>query len=306
MPCTAHHKFAPVHIGVERTIEVDGVVLLVADVVVVVIMVEAINLCRDACMGKGWGELVDERSLLGPGHVEAGTIALIERLILRRDGINGDALGLECLDETHKIVGVCLVMVGIERAARPRIVANAVGEALHLHPLRARPRRSHYLEVRIDGKNLLEDGDDELRLVRVQTEVLKPRLVAERILGAGEVAAANADAGIAHAVALGGRIGSRQEGTAVGGRHLQQVVARAVGDGISEAVHRLIGRGWLERDVSGISGAGALCQGVLHLLRAVGRGRIDVHLFGKEGKGEEEAKQAASEPPPTEGGFVVT
>ena len=119
MPGTPNDKLPAVHIRVEGIVELDGIVLLVGDVVVVIIVVEAINLRLDARMGKGGSQFVHEGRLFLPRHVEAGTVASVERFVLGRDGIDWDAFGLKRLYEADKVLGIVLIVVGIERAARP-------------------------------------------------------------------------------------------------------------------------------------------------------------------------------------------
>ena len=182
----------------------------------------------------------DEVGFFLPRHIERGAVALVERFVLRAYRIDADAVLLHGLDEFHKIERVVVVAVGIEMAVGPVIVGLPRFQTFHLHPPRACPRRGDYLEAGIDGDDLTEHWYHIAELVAVQREMLQARLVAETVLGAREVAAADGDAGVTDTVAVGRGIGAAEEGLAVRRAHAKQVVATAVGDGEAEAVHRLV------------------------------------------------------------------
>ena len=110
--------------------------------------------------------------------------------------------------------------------------------------------------------------------------MLKPGLVAKGVLRAGEVGTADADAHIAHAIARSARECAGEECLADGRCHLHEVIAGAIGNGIAEAVHLLIGRGWQEHDVLGKGRSRALAFLVFHLHLAVGSRRIDAYTLG--------------------------
>ena len=140
----------------------------------------------------------------------------MQGLVLGRDCIDGDSLRSKGLNKTNEVVGIGLIVVRIERTTRPRIVPHPIGQALHLHPLRTSPRRSHYLQVGIEGKYLFQDGDDIVRLVRIESEVLESGCVAKRIFRRREVRATDTDANITDAITLCARKGSRQESLSIG------------------------------------------------------------------------------------------
>jgi beta-phosphoglucomutase-like phosphatase (HAD superfamily) len=74
----------------------------------------------------------------------------------RRVKINPEMVELiESLHEKNKVFCIRIIMVRVERTTRPGVIPHPVGKALHLHPLRTRPWRSHNLQVWIDGKYLL-------------------------------------------------------------------------------------------------------------------------------------------------------
>ena len=127
----------------------------------------------------------------------------------------------------------------------PRHVRLSGREVVHLHPLRTGPRRSDDLEVRIDGEDLLDDRNDVVFLITLQRKVLEQIIVgtfrvAERVLSAREVVASKGDAGIAHTVSIFRAVGLFEESLTVGGTHLQQVIARRIGECEAKSVHRLI------------------------------------------------------------------
>ena len=62
------------------------------------------------------GASFDESCLFCPWHIEAGTIASVEGLVLRRNGIDGNTLCCKSLNEADEIVGIGLVVLGVEGA----------------------------------------------------------------------------------------------------------------------------------------------------------------------------------------------
>ena len=165
--------------------------------------------------------------------------------------MDADAFALESLDELDEILGVGVVVQGAEVTIGPRVVGTHVGQIVDLHPLGWSPGAADDLEVGIDGKDLLEDGNHVVDLIVEEGEMLEALHVAQRILGARKVVAADRDAAVAHAVARSGREGARQEVVAVLGRHLQKVVARRIGDAVAESVNRLLRLAGIELDGKG-------------------------------------------------------
>ena len=251
VPGRTHHKVSAVHVWVERFKELNGIVLLVGNVIVVVVVVEAIYLRLDAGMSKGRSQLVDKSSLLFPWHIQTCTIAAVERLVLRSDSINGNTLLGKSLYEKNKVFCIRIIMVRVERTTRPGVIPHPVGKALHLHPLRTRPWRSHDLQVWIDGKYLLKNRNNILRLIRMQTKIFQTLFVTKRILCTREVRATYTDAGITDPVTFSPGICPRQECLTVGRCHLHKIVTGTIRNGITKAIHFLITLGRSEHKMPG-------------------------------------------------------
>ena len=207
-------------------------------------------------------QFLDKRGFLICWHIKGCAVARIERLVLRAHGIDGDALTRHGIDELDEIPGIRVAVGGIEMTIGPRIVCRQVCEALHFHPFGTRPRHGNNFERRVDSEYLFQYGDDIIRFIRLQSEVVQSLCVAQRVLGAGEVVAADGDAGIAHAVTLGHGIGLFQQFVAVSGSHLEQIETRSIGDGITEAVYLLFRITGVNHDATGI-GTGGHGDGIL-------------------------------------------
>ena len=247
----ACHQFRAFVILAEGVVDLHRIVVLIAHVVVVVVVVEDVDLRLQAGTLEGTGHALHQLSLFGPRHVARGAVGMVQRLVLGSHSMDADAFALESLDELDEILGVGVVVQGAEVTIGPRVVGTHVGQIVDLHPLGGSPGAADDLEVGIDGKDLLEDGDHVVDLIVEEGEMLEALHVAQRILGARKVVAADRDAAVAHAVARSGREGARQEVVAVLGRHLQKVVARRIGDAVAESVNRLLRLAGIELDGKG-------------------------------------------------------
>ena len=145
-------------------------------------MIEEVYLGADTILLEGRSQLGYEWRFLLPRHVERCAVGLVERLVLRRNGIDIDALLLHGSNELNEVLGIVLTIVRIQVTVGPRVERLLGVDIRNLHPFRTSPRSSDNLHVGIDSQNLLQNRDDILSLVAVETEVIESRLVAERIL----------------------------------------------------------------------------------------------------------------------------
>ena len=211
-------------------------------------MIEKINLGCDTILLERRSEFGYECSLFLPRHVERSTVGLVKRLVLWTNSIDIDALLLHGSDELYEVLGIVLAIVGIQVTVGPRIKRFLGFDISNLHPLRTSPWSSNNLYIRIDCQNFLKYWDNILCLIAIQTEVIKSGLIAQRVFSRREVVATDTDAGIAHTVAFGFRVGLLQESCTILGRHLKQVITCRICDGKSKTVHCLILLGRVEND----------------------------------------------------------
>ena len=145
-------------------------------------MIEEVDLSVDTILLESRSQLGYEWCFLLPRHVERCAVGLVERLVLRRNGIDIDTLLLHGSNELDEVLSIVLTIVRIQVTVGPRVERLLGVDVRNLHPFRTSPRSSDNLHVGVDSKNLLQHGDDILSLVAVETEVIKSRHVAERIL----------------------------------------------------------------------------------------------------------------------------
>ena len=208
-------------------------------VVIVVIMVVEQYLGLEARGGESrpYGPF-EKVALLLPGHVGGHGIAAVQGLVLQGHGQDPVAPALHLLDPADEIVRI-IVVVGLAQVPRHPVVVRRPAVLAHLHPQRAAPRRGDDLHVRVDGVDLVQDGEQVLLVQRVHPEVLHPGLVAP-----GELVHRKIGPADAHADQRGAHSGLpaehlRQEGRPLFWLHFQQVVAAGLGDGQTEPVHAL-------------------------------------------------------------------
>ena len=232
-------------------IDVERIVLLAGDVVVVVVVVVAEDLGLDARGPERRAEFLDEGCLVLPRHVERHRIAVVERLVLDRDGVDWESVLLHFADPLHEILGVVVVVGGIQSAAGPRVIGfRRVGDRA-LHPPGARPGRTHDPDLGIDRQNLLQNGEDTLLLDVGNGEELDALPVAAGVFVHREVRTADMHADEAESCSGLGVEALFEDCRTVGLRHLQQVVARGAGDGRAETVDGLVGRRGVDRNPVG-------------------------------------------------------
>ena len=236
----ANHQFRPFKTITQGVIHLDGIVFLRFVVIVIVVVVEDIDFCRQLVLLESGRQLLDKRCFLVPRHVERGTVSLVQRFVLRTHGIDINTLGLHGLYKLDEVFGIGLAIVRVQMPVSPRIKGSLGLQIFHLHPFRASPRSGDDLHLGIDGQNLLDDGNHIVGLIPVELEVFKSLRVAKRVFGARKVIAADRDAGIAHPVAFRLRISLLEKMSTSLRRHLQQVVTSGISEGEAEAVHTLI------------------------------------------------------------------
>ena len=281
MPGRAIDPLRSIGVGVD----VERVVLLAGDVVVVVVVVVAEDLGVDARLAECRAELLDEGQLVLPRHVERHRIALVQRLVLHRDGVDRESVLLHLGHPLHKILGVIVVIGGIETTAGPRIVGfRGVGDRA-LHPFGARPRRTHDLDFGIDLQNLFQHRKDAILLHGGNGEELDALPVAAGVFAHREVRAADMHADKAETGSGLGVEALPEDRRAVGLRHLQQVVARGAGDGRAETVDGLVGRRGVDRDPVGRHRDLRVVESLLReQVVAVGRGDVGENI-ARHGRG---------------------
>lgn len=106
----------------------------------------------DAIGGKGWTQVIPHKSSFFVRRQEHPWIAggRMQRLILWRDRIQGNAFCCIGLDTFDQIIGICLIVIGIERSADHRIAG--------FHPSRWTSGRCHHSKVRVQVLCLLDQG----------------------------------------------------------------------------------------------------------------------------------------------------
>ena len=187
--CT-YNKFLTLKFSIFiQLVDFGGIMQLTLLAVVIVIVIEKINLCREACLLEGGSHTLHEARLLVPWHIQRGTVAGVQRLILRTHRVDVDALGTHRLDKLDEVVGIGLVVTGREMAIGPTVMGREVAEAVDLHPPWTGPGSSDDFQVGIDGKNLLQHGYHIVGLVGIESEmleqvVLRSLLITERVFGA--------------------------------------------------------------------------------------------------------------------------
>ena len=236
---SAHHQLAALHRIIESIVDIHWVIHLTRHSIVVVVVVKHVDLRLQSSLAEGRGQMLQEGSLFFPGHIQAGTVATIERLVLRRHSIDIDAMLAESLDKLHEVLGIVAVVLRIQMAIRPMVVGLGGIQVLHLHPARAGPGRADDLHLGIDLEDFLQDGYQVILLVALQGEVPKSLRVAQRIDSAGEIAASDGHAAIADSKApLRGK-GLTQELMTVQRIHLHEIVATGIRESVSKTIHAL-------------------------------------------------------------------
>src|SRR5215813_8919595 len=98
----------------------------------VAVVVEADDFGRQSCSRQRWTKIItDEIGLFFRGHYHTGRVLRIFRLVLWRQSVNVDALGLHALKILHPVVSVGLIAFLLERTTLYIIVV--------LHPSRSGP-----------------------------------------------------------------------------------------------------------------------------------------------------------------------
>ena len=208
--------------------------------------------------------------------------------VLNGECVDGDACGLHALNVFDEIGRVGGEVLGLEDAA--------AGYAAGLHPERSGPGGGEDFDVRINGEDLLHDGDD-VGAVGLEGEFGHGGVglaLGEIVVGVDVVVHVGgsdgvADVGAADGVAFGG-VELMEELGAFGGRHLHEELGAASCDGEAEAVDGL--EGLFVVDGDGGAGGGGLGEGYgwgleLEEGGAVGIGEPEVGL-GACGEGGED------------------
>ena len=88
---SAHNEFLSLKLSVlKQLVYLGGILLFTLFAVVIVIMVEEIDLCRQSCLFECRRHAFHETCLLIPGHIARCAIAWIQRFVLRTYGIDID------------------------------------------------------------------------------------------------------------------------------------------------------------------------------------------------------------------------
>ncbi len=192
-------------------------------------------------------EIAGDEAALVYGIDKHGRVAvvLVQRLVLRGDVVDGNAIGLVSLDEFGEVSGESSVVRRVERAA--------IQAAIGFHPCRGRPGQGQDLDLRVDGKRGF-DGRQDVGLVVRDRELAQLRVGRARcdvVIGV----AREGEIGSAHGLAQEGKVDAlraEQVGHDLvalrGGELIPDQVGSGVGKGSPDAVEALVANRVVDRD----------------------------------------------------------